>query len=222
MENEEQKSGLENQNLDNVGQDESDKTLKQVQGDSSGVQGDENQNLDNIGQNNNELYGAPENYDFKTVEMPEGIQFNDDYGNRFSDVAKELNLSQSSANKLVNLYVEILKEQAASAPEKIKEFKEQQLQADIAEWHKALNQDVEIGNGNQEKIKAYMDKANVGYKAFASDGLQDILKQKGLNHHPEVIKLFYKLSDLTGEDNILMGGNPAKEERAADILYGKS
>ena len=218
MENEEQTTELENQNSDNVGQDEKENIQKQNQKDGSDGQDDS----DNVGQDEKELYGAPENYDFKKIDMPEGIQFNEEYGNKFSAVAKELNLSQNSANKLVNLYLGILKEQAASAPEKIKEFKEQQLQTDIMKWDRAFRQDAEFGNGNQEKIKAYMEKANEGYKAFASDGLQDILKEKGLNHHPEVIKLFYKLSDLTGEDKILMGGKATKEESPAEILYGNS
>jgi len=155
------------------------------------------------------------------LELPEGIEYNEEYGNKFSAVAKELNLSQKSANKLANLYVEIIKSQTDNAPEAIKEFQKQQVEADIATWDKAVNQDVEIGNGNKEKVEAYMDKANTGYKAFASDGLKDILQAKGLNHHPEVIKLFYKLSDLTGDDKILTGGNITKEESPAEILYGK-
>lgn len=223
MENEQQRTDLtdkQNQELDNVGQGGNSETLKQVQGDNSNSDNND-ANLDNVGQNE-ELYGAPESYDFKTIEFPEGIEYNEEYGKKFSTVAKELNLSQKSANKLVNMYVDILKEQAASAPETIKEFNKKQIQAEVENWDKAINQDAEIGNGNKDKIEAYMAKANEGYKAFASDGLQDILKQKGLNHHPEIIKLFYKLSNLTGEDKILTGGNTVKEESPAEILYGKT
>lgn len=221
MENEQQTTELENQNLDSAGQDEGDKTPKQVQGDGSDNQDDGN-NLDNVGQEDKQdLYGAPENYDFKNLKLPEGVEYNEEYGNKFGEVAKELNLSQKSVDKLVNVYIDILKSQTANVPEALKEIKKQQVEADVAEWDKMLNQDAEIGNGNKDKIEAYMAKANEGYKAFATDGLQDIFKQKGLNHHPEVIKLFYKLSDLTGDDKILTGGKAVKEETPAEILYGK-
>ena len=211
MENEQQRTDLTDEQNQEVDEQNNDSDEQNTNSDEQNTNSDEQK----------ELYGAPENYDFKSIEFPEGIEYNEDYGNKFSSVAKELNLSQKSANKLVNMYVDILKEQAASAPETIKEFNKKQVQAEVDAWDKAINQDAEIGNGNKDKIEAYMAKANVGYKAFASDGLQDILKQKGLNHHPEVIKLFYKLSNLTGEDKILIGGNSVKEESPAEILYGK-
>lgn len=223
-----EKRGLENQNLDNVGQNNDEDFSQQGQNDDTESQNDnenekqENKNLDNVGQDNNDLYGAPESYDFKNLELPEGVQYNEEYGNKFASVAKELNLSQKSANKLINVYVDILKSQSENVPEALKEIKKQQVEADVAEWDKLLNQDTEIGNGNEEKINQYMDKANIGYKAFASEGLKKVLSERGLTHNPDVIKLFYKLSDLTGEDGIIFGSNKEKDLTPAQILYGKN
>ena len=185
-------------------------------------QNDENLNKEKENSENNDLYGAPESYDFKNLELPEGVQYNEEYGNKFASVAKELNLSQKSANKLINVYVDIVKSQTENVPEALKEIKKQQVEADVAEWDKLLNQDTEIGNGNEEKINQYMDKANIGYKAFASEGLKKVLSERGLTHNPDVIKLFYKLSDLTGEDGIIFGSNKEKDLTPAQILYGKN
>jgi len=224
METEQETKGLEETNLDNVGQgnetDTKEKNPEQTQDNVSDNQEKNEKDLDNVGQNE-DLYGAPESYDFKSIELPEGIQYNEEYGQKFADVAKELNLSQKSANKLINVYVDMLKSQSENMPEALKEFKKQQVQADVAEWDKMLNQDAEIGNGNEDKIEKYIDKANVGYKAFASEGLKKVLSERGLTHNPEVIKLFYKLSNLAGEDGIVVGSQKEVELTPAQILYGE-
>ena len=181
-------------------------------------QNKENPNNEDL---NKELYGAPESYDFQSIELPEGVQYNEEYGNKFSAVARELNLSQNSANKLVNLYVDILKSQTADVPEALKKIRGNQIIEDVVEWDKQLNQDTEIGNGNKDKINQYIDKANVGYEAFASEELKNLFKERGLTHNPEVIKLFYKLSDLAVEDKVLTGGDINREPTPAEILYGK-
>lgn len=218
----------ENQDLDNVGQEEN------KEASNTNDEGNETDNgSDNVGQeekkeqdnkneelNENELYGAPENYDFKNLELPEGVEYNESYSDKFAVVARELNLSQNSANKIANLYLDILKEQAASAPEKIKEFKEQLKMQNVAEWEKEVNTDNEICGGNATKLNSYMDKANIGYKNFASEGLKKVLNETGLVYNKEMIKLFYKLSDLTGEDKILSGKPAGEELTPAQILYG--
>ena len=225
---EKQGTGLENQNLDNVGQNEEGDFSPSAQNDGGvaqndgvGVQNDAEKHLDNVGQNEDDLYGAPESYDFKSLELPEGYQYEEEYGKKFTEVAKELNLSQKSANKLINVYVDILKNEQGKVPDALKEIKQKQVEADVAEWDKMLNQDTEIGNGNEEKINRYLDKANIGYKTFASEELKTVLSERGLTHNPAVIKLFYKLSDLAVEDKILTGGK-VEELTPAQILYGNT
>ena len=51
--------------------------------------------------------------------------------------------------------------------------------------------------------------------------LKEILSQSGLVYHPEVIKLFYKIGELSQEDNLSHYGTPSIEELTpAQILYG--
>ena len=86
-----------------------------------------------------------------------------------------------------------------------------------------MNSDVEMGAGNKEKQNAYIDVADKGYNAFASDKLKNVLSELGLVYHPEVIKHFHKLGELTGNDSIQQSTRPVgPSERAADVLYGNS
>lgn len=172
---------------------------------------------------NKEIYGAPDSYDFKSIELPEGIQFDNALAQKFEPVAKELNLSQESANKLVNLLVEHQQSQLGNQKEIIAAFKKQELEASVIEYQKMMNSDVEMGAGDKDKQNAYIDVADKGYNAFASEGLKNTLEQLGLIYHPEVIKHFHKLGKLTGNDSIQQSTRPAgASERPADVLYGNS
>lgn len=170
---------------------------------------------------NSEFYGAPESYDFKDVSLPEGCQIDEALAAKFAPLGKELNLSQQSANKLANLLVEYQKEQLAGASEKFAEYKKQEQQAVKLSYEKLLNTDKEIGGGDATKMNAYIDVADVGYNAFATDELKAVLHGLNLDYHPAVIKHFHRLGKLCGNDIIAKTGAPAGTKTdAADILYG--
>lgn len=168
----------------------------------------------------NQLFGAPENYDYQAIELPEGIKFDNALAEKFSPIAKELNLSQEGANKLVNMLIEHQQEQLADSANQIAEYERQKQEMAILEYSKQVKADKEIGVNEQEQ-NAYMDIADKGYKAFATKGLQETIEKSGLNYHPEVIKLFHRLGKLCGEDKVLKASNPVAEEKSpAQILYG--
>ena len=92
---------------------------------------------------------------------------------------------------------------------------------DIYEVYNLFNQDMEVPKVNTSQIKTYMTIANGAYSDFASPKLKEILTQTGLVYHPEVIKLFYKIGELSQEDNLSHYGAPSVEELTpAQILYG--
>lgn len=170
---------------------------------------------------NNEYYGAPETYDFKDMELPEGFQIDTALAEKFAPIGKELNLSQQGANKLANLLVEIQQEQLAGANEKIAEYKKQEKEATRLSYEKLLNTDKEIGGGDKAKMNGYLDVADVGYGAFASDELKAILSELHLDYHPAVIKHFHRLGKLCGNDRITKTNAPTGlKQDAAEILYG--
>lgn len=171
----------------------------------------------------NGAYGAPENYDFKDLQMPEGFQIDEALAAKFAPIGKELNLSQQSANKLANLLVEIQQEQLADAPNKIAEYRKQEQEAVKLSYEKLLNTDKEIGGGDKAKMNAYLDVADVGYNSFATPELKNVLSELHLDYHPAVIKLFHRLGKLCGNDSISRTNAPTgTKQNAADILYGNN
>ncbi len=217
MSNETIENNLETENLDVDNSNEN----QDVENNQENVQNNENDNLNNEQENKSEFIGAPENYDFKNLNLPEGIQFDNALAEKFATVGKKLNLSQDAANELVNMLVEHQKGQLGNQEQLIAEFKRQELETTKIEYQKLLNSDNEIGS-NKEAKEAYLDVADKGYSAFASKELQDVLAGLGLDYHPSVIKHFHKLGELCGNDSIQKPSMPVgSKQSAAEILYGE-
>lgn len=176
---------------------------------------------DGAGQEGNEFYGAPENYDYKDLQLPEGFQIDAALAEKFAPLGKELNLSQQGVNKLANFLVEIQQSQLADADGKLAEYKKQELEATKLGYEKLLNSDKEIGGGDKAKMDAYLDVADVGYNSFASDELKNVLAGLHLDYHPAVVKHFYRLGKLCGNDNISKPKAPVgSQQSVAQILFG--
>ena len=204
-------SGL-NENLDS----ETDETKVDAPEDDGA---DTEENLEGAEGNTN----APETYDFKDLKLPEGFKIDEALAEKFAPIGKELNLSQEAANKLANLLVEFQQKQIEDAPEKIAEYKRQEKEATKLSYEKLLNTDKEIGGGDKAKMDAYLDVADRGYSEFASAELKGVFKELSLDYHPAVIKLFHKLGELCGNDNITRTNKPVGvSQNAADILYGNN
>lgn len=171
----------------------------------------------------NGFYGAPESYDFSKIDYPEGIRMDEALAKEFAPLGKELNLSQQGANKLAELLIKYQQAQLADAPNKIAEFKKQEAAQTKLAYEKMLNEDKEIGGGDTSKMNAYIDVADVGYNSFASGELKNLLHSLSLDFHPAVIKHFYRLGKLCGNDNLTKVKSPVTEGLTpAQILYGST
>ena len=186
----------------------------------AGEQGNDNTGDDN-GENNSDddKYGSPENYDYSKVAMPEGMQLDQELVNEFNPLAKELNLSNESASKLMALGVKLAQKNAAT-------FNEAIQQAAIAEKNSylaKLNDDKELNVLNTDDYNKYLDVANQGYNAVATKEFKAFVNAKGLTHHPEFIKVFHKIGELCSDSSMPdVKLPPSVEKDAADVLYGKS
>ncbi len=169
-----------------------------------------------------EFYGAPETYDFKDLNYPDGIKMDEALAKEFAPLGKELNLSQQGANKLAQLLIEYQQKQLVDAPKKIAEFKKQEAVQTKLSYEKMLREDKEIGGGDETKMNAYIDVADVGYDNFASNDLKNLLHSLSLDFHPAVIKHFHRLGKLCGEDSIAKTGQQKNDLTPAQILYGNS
>lgn len=157
--------------------------------------------------------GAPEAYaDF---EVPEGLAIDKEVLTSFTDLAKEIGLTQEAAQKLVSFRAA----QELKAVEKMASaYKER-----IGSWADATKNDKELGGEKMPENLAVAKKAMI---AFASDGLKELMEHPseknpnglGLGNHPEIIRLFHRVGKAISDDKMLTG-NPARTKSTAELLY---
>lgn len=154
--------------------------------------------------------GAPESYADFTVA--EGITMHADLLDGFKGLAKELGLSQESAQKLIDLQAKV---ELASA-----EATQAALVEQSQQWAADTKADPEIGGANYD---ANVQTALKAVHAFASPELVQLLNDSGLGNHPAMVKAFLRIGKAISEDSIVLpgtqhGGQKSIEER----LWGKS
>lgn len=180
-----------------------------------------NENLNKIDENvtHDLIYGSPENFDYSKIELPEGMTLDEELVNEFNPIAKKFNLSNSSANELMNLAVKLSNKNAANVNDAVQQMK-------IAEknsYLQLLNDDKELNTQNSDEYEQYLDVATQGLKAVSTPEFNEFLKEKGLTHHPEFIKVFHKIGTMCKDAFIPDASIPVSVKRTpADILYGKS
>lgn len=167
---------------------------------------------------NVELYGAPESYDYSEIELPENMVLDEELVNQFNPIAKELNLSNKSANKLMCLGVELAKKNFAGVENIASELQN----AERLSYEKLLVEDTEFKAFSDEQYDQYLSVANTGIKAVATPEFQELVKAKGLTKHPAFIKTFHAIGKLCSNDRVPNGEPVGKSERPADILYNKT
>lgn len=148
---------------------------------------------------------APDKYDFK---VSEGQQLDVTSVKAFEPIARELDLSNEQAQKLVDLYG------AKIMPQVIKQQAEQ-WQQQIDSWVKTVNDDQQLGS-----IES-INHAQKALEKFGSPDLKQYLNDTGLGNHPELIRVFANIGQAMAEDNMVTGNNNGQIS-AADVLFGDS
>jgi len=160
-----------------------------------------------------DLFGKPENYDYKDVKLPEGMQLDESMTGKFNEYATKLNLSQKGANDLMTMAVELTeqtKQQTLEAMGKLTEAK-------IESYKQLLRTDKEIGGA---KLNDTLKTATLAYEAFADQETQELLAEAGLTVHPKVIKMFQAIGSQMQQDKVHVSKNPAGDKKnREDILY---
>lgn len=164
-----------------------------------------------------EVYGSPENYDYSEVQMPEGMELDTEMLDKFNPLAKKYNLSNKSANELLNLAVEMQQKNMAKFGDIASQIQENEKNS----YLQLLTTDEELNKKTDEEYSQYLSTANLGLKNFATDGFKKLLKEKGLVNHPEFIKTFHQVGKFCQGDTPPNVNKPAEKALdAADILYG--
>ena len=156
-------------------------------------------------------------YDYSKYSSLDEFAWDEELLNKFQPVAKKLNLSQESVEMLLDIALEMARKQ-----KNIYEKDEQQkYYDDVINYNKLFNEDNELPKVNSLEIKKYLNVANFAYSDFVSPKLKEIFEKTGLVYHPELIKMFHKIGELSQEDNLSHCGKPTVEELTpAQILYG--
>lgn len=135
-----------------------------------------------------QVQGAPESYAFKA---PEGAPLDEAVTGAFGDVAKELNLTQEAAQKVIDKVMPVMAQRA-----------QDQVKATRESWATAAKADKEIGG---EKHAEALALAKQGRDPFASPELIQLLDESGLSEHPEFIRMFSRIGRATREDAFVAG-----------------
>ncbi len=148
--------------------------------------------------------GAPEKYEFKAPE--EGQELDKGALEVFEPIARELNLNNEQAQKLVDVY-------GSKIMPAINKQLAEGWQKQTEQWAETVKADKELGSDESigEAQKA-MDK-------FGSPELKQYLEESGLGNHPELIRIFASVGKAMSEDG-LVTGNSNGSKSAADVLFG--
>lgn len=138
--------------------------------------------------------GAPESYEFKA---PEGKEFDAEVLTAFSEVAKEANLSQEAAQKLLDKMGPTIAQRQMEQFENIKN-----------DWAQSAQTDKEFGG---EKLNENLAVAKKALDSFGTPELRTLLNESGLGNNPEVIRFMYRAGKAISEDKFVgstTGANP--------------
>lgn len=153
-----------------------------------------------------EEHGAPEKYEFQT---PEGVVVDDTTVQAFSEVAKELNLPQDAAQKILDKVAPVMAQRQA------------EVLANLAtSWVEGVRADKEIGGDNLQQNLAVAKKA---MDTLGTPELRTLLNESRLGNHPEVIRFMLRAGKAISEDSKVVTGNTARPitgaRDAAKSLY---
>lgn len=149
--------------------------------------------------------GAPEKYEFTAGE---GVDLDTEALKDFEPVARDLNLTNEQAQKLVDAYPKILAG--------VQQRQAEAWQAQTEQWAADVKADKEIGG---DKLTANLSAAQRVLDLFGTPELKTYLNDTGLGNHPDLVKAFVKIGKAMSEDGMVDGSNQGQRS-AAEVLYG--
>lgn len=155
--------------------------------------------------------GAPEKYEFKPVE---GAMLDSEVVSAYSEAARELNLTQEAAQKMLDKVVPVMARQQSEQHLKLR-----------TSWVEESRADKEFGG---DKLDANLAIARKPLDMFGTPQLRKLLNESGLGDHPEVIRMLYRFGRAVSEDGYVgqSSGSARNAPRdyigAASVLYPNS
>lgn len=151
--------------------------------------------------------GAPEKYEFQAAE---GVELDTEALKDFEPVARDLNLTNEQAQKLVDAYPKIL----AGVQQRQAEAWQKQTEG----WAETVKADKEIGG---DKLTANLSAAQRALEQFGDPELKEYLDSTGLGNHPALVKAFIKVGKAMSEDKVVTGGHESGGSDLISAFYPK-
>lgn len=149
---------------------------------------------------------APDEYKFS---FPEGFEASEQLVGEFTPLAKKLNLTQESAQELIDLYTK--------SATYVQEANTNAFKQVVDEWATSAKQDQEFGGS---KFTENVSVAKEALAKFGNDKFKSLLDDTGLGNHPELLRFMFKVGKMIKEDKIHVGSNPVSQQRdVASIMY---
>ena len=157
--------------------------------------------------------GAPETYEFNTKITDDSSELDPEVVTAFGEVAKELDLPQDAAQKVLDKVAPVIQAKQAKVLEQVK-----------LDWANDSQADKEFGG---ENLAENLNVAKQALDAFGSDSLKSLLHETGFGNHPEIIRFMYKAGKAISEDSYVgnsegamsQGADPKDFNSIANALY---
>jgi len=151
--------------------------------------------------------GAPESYaDFK---LPENITADAELLGEFKTTAKELNLSQEAAQRLVDLQVKHV--------QKIADGLLTDFNTTVSGWKKETKEDL---GANYKQELTFAGKAiDTFCTPEQGKALRAILGDSGVGNHKEVVKFFIAVGKAISEDKLVKGTSKTGAKTDGELFY---
>ena len=151
--------------------------------------------------------GAPEKYEFQAAE---GVELDTEALKEFEPVAREMNLTNEQAQKLVDVYPKILAG--------VQQRQVEAWQQTTEQWAADVKADKEIGG---DKLPSNLSAAQRALDQFGTPELKTYLNDTGLGNHPDLVKAFVKIGKAMSEDKVLSGGHDSGGSDLVSAFYPK-
>lgn len=150
--------------------------------------------------------GAPEEY--AEFELPDGVALDTAQLDEFKADAKELNLTQEGAQRMVNRALALQQSWTSQAIEA--------FNTRAGEWREQTINDPEFGG---TKLTDTLTGAKRVRDQFGDDDLKQVLDEFRLGDHPAVVRFFARVAQATSEDSFVKPGNAGGDVPLAKAIY---
>lgn len=125
------------------------------------------------------------------IKSPEGVEYDKQVLSKYTEVAKELNLTQDAAQKMLDKIAPALQERQT-----------QQIADVHQQWISTAKADKEFGG---DKLQENLGVARKALDSFGTQELRALLEESGLGNHPEIIRFMYRAGSAISGDRYVGG-----------------